>query len=641
MGRKKYIDAKRELAAKKEAVNIKNEFISSKGNPEEELKIADKLISEKTNNLNSLNDKKTLMLKEKSLFDGLLEQKRLLGKESDELSAKCTTLKKEIESSENVIKDCDMFLQHADDIRAKSKRYKEITDLLSEIQKDVAVWESERGKLEDIKKQQLRYQNVLNNCNIRNSQIDSEIKQLNVCDAIDLDKKLQELEAAKEELDELSKKEKQTYQIEHELMVRKMDSDRKIQDIRMNLSVAYSNLKSYEQQKELMDNSGCPMAENATCKFLKKAVNEAGKIFDTKAGIKIYETAMQEAEKEFQDFNEDCEKRIAAIGYDKEVVKAVTIKIDELVKYESMKKQADENKVRIARLEAERETNDKTITSCIENGTELILRAQEVTKKVDSLSKSVNAYQGLKEEHEKLKKYAERESDIPVYEERRQNTEIRLNELKKEYESVDEKCFQIMANILAVDEKIKESNTGIEEQLMRIEVEITDITQQLTRFYSTKGALQQKVEDVQKMREEVNELSKGIEVSAGLATKYEILKQAFSQDGVPHQIIRNIIHHITDVANNILGCDIASMNPGRLYVNGNYIECYICGINPDEWVTGCNTLDVELLIAVEYPFWLLDKEYVFPVSGQISKGNYKYPLKYPWRYPNMVRPQVE
>ena len=81
-------------------------------------------------------------------------------------------------------------------------------------------------------------------------------------------------------------------------------------------------------------------------------------------------------------------------------------------------------------------------------------------------------------------------------------------------------------------------------------------------------------------------------------------------------------------------CDIALMNPGRLYVNGNYIECYICGINPDEWVTGCNTLDVELLIAIEYPFWLLDKEYVFPVSGQISKENYKYPLKYPWRYPN-------
>lgn len=33
----------------------------------------------------------------------------------------------------------------------------------------------------------------------------------------------------------------------------------------------------------------------------------------------------------------------------------------------------------------------------------------------------------------------------------------------------------------------------------------------------------------------------------------EALKQAFSQDGVPHQIIRNIIPHITDTTNNILG----------------------------------------------------------------------------------------
>ena len=33
----------------------------------------------------------------------------------------------------------------------------------------------------------------------------------------------------------------------------------------------------------------------------------------------------------------------------------------------------------------------------------------------------------------------------------------------------------------------------------------------------------------------------------------DALKQAFSQDGVPHQIIRNIIPHITDTTNNILG----------------------------------------------------------------------------------------
>ena len=48
-------------------------------------------------------------------------------------------------------------------------------------------------------------------------------------------------------------------------------------------------------------------------------------------------------------------------------------------------------------------------------------------------------------------------------------------------------------------------------------------------------------------------LNNEIAVAAGRADCYEALKQAFSQDGVPHQIIRNIIPHITDTTNNILG----------------------------------------------------------------------------------------
>ena len=64
------------------------------------------------------------------------------------------------------------------------------------------------------------------------------------------------------------------------------------------------------------------------------------------------------------------------------------------------------------------------------------------------------------------------------------------------------------------------------------------------------------------MRSEIALLNKGIAVAAEKADCYEALKQAFSQDGVPHQIIRNIIPHITDTANNILG----SMTGGTMGV---------------------------------------------------------------------------
>ena len=68
-----------------------------------------------------------------------------------------------------------------------------------------------------------------------------------------------------------------------------------------------------------------------------------------------------------------------------------------------------------------------------------------------------------------------------------------------------------------------------------------------------KGVLLERLENIDTMRGEISMLNNGIAVAAGRADCYEALKQAFSQDGVPHQIIRNIIPHITDTTNNILG----------------------------------------------------------------------------------------
>lgn len=80
--------------------------------------------------------------------------------------------------------------------------------------------------------------------------------------------------------------------------------------------------------------------------------------------------------------------------------------------------------------------------------------------------------------------------------------------------------------------------------------------------------------------------------------------------------------------------DVVNLTPGKLYVNGSYVECYIKGIKPDDWVSGNDFMNVELILAVEYPFWLMEREYIFYKTNQISKNNYRYPLRYPWRYPN-------
>lgn len=77
-------------------------------------------------------------------------------------------------------------------------------------------------------------------------------------------------------------------------------------------------------------------------------------------------------------------------------------------------------------------------------------------------------------------------------------------------------------------------------------------------FFYSDGYL----ERIHQIDTEINDLKAEIESYAGLLSMYEILAKAFSQDGVPHQIIRNIIPHIENTANSIL----ASMTGGSMGV---------------------------------------------------------------------------
>ena len=103
---------------------------------------------------------------------------------------------------------------------------------------------------------------------------------------------------------------------------------------------------------------------------------------------------------------------------------------------------------------------------------------------------------------------------------------------------------------------------GITQELKEIERMLSHLVSSQDKLQLSKGALQQKIEDITFLREEVDAITKKSEELSQVIVRYDALKQAFSQDGVPHQIIRNIIPHITDTANSILG----SMTGGTMGV---------------------------------------------------------------------------
>lgn len=86
---------------------------------------------------------------------------------------------------------------------------------------------------------------------------------------------------------------------------------------------------------------------------------------------------------------------------------------------------------------------------------------------------------------------------------------------------------------------------------------------------------------------------------------------------------------------NIVDSDVVSLTPGKLYVNGQYLRCYIFGSEKTEWEYGCNFLDNTIFIVSGKPAWITETKKSFIPGGDGSTG-LDYPHDYPYDYaPNV------
>lgn len=97
---------------------------------------------------------------------------------------------------------------------------------------------------------------------------------------------------------------------------------------------------------------------------------------------------------------------------------------------------------------------------------------------------------------------------------------------------------------------------GIEEVqavVNGLETEVNAINSMVRESQMRIGALQQKAQQIAKLKQDIAVLQEKQVGYAKETADYDTLKVAFSQSGVPHQIIRSIIPQLTATANTILG----------------------------------------------------------------------------------------
>lgn len=562
--KKKLSEQRKELASKKEAVRIKTDFIKSKGDPESELQKAEEDIQQLNKDIEDLSDTQGQLLNKHTQIAKAEQECRKASEELDDCHKRRSSISDEISSKTQILENCNVALESANEVRKKAAEYKQLSEQIIELEKDVLNHDNAKRNLAGYNADIQNCQNIINDAKRRNNDIANLIEQLKAELPDNLEEKLTELAQVRTQCEELQEKRYLASIAEQELQQIRATYSQRISEAENRRKYRLDRISEIRQQEEFMKNSGCPDIDRASCRFLAKAIDDVKSLPEEADHLEKCEEEIAALRIKRDEEISKKQDEICIIGYDAERLDLLIRKARALVKYENLKKDAEKKKLEIARLETEKNTNSKTIGQYEESLLELNIKAQKATDIVDVLSDSVIKYDNAVCKRNSVAHFADQEKELPVYEERKQHIDKRLTELYQERSKEDANELVLHNNLREAEIKLEELRKDIEgsEALEEIERRLKSAKETLEKAQIQKGVLTQRVEDVEAMRSEIALLNKGIAVAAEKADCYEALKQAFSQDGVPHQIIRNIIPHITDTANNILG----SMTGGTMGV---------------------------------------------------------------------------
>lgn len=553
--KKKLSEQRKELASKKEAVRIKTDFIKSKGDPESELQKAEEDIQQLNKDIEDLSDTQGQLLNKHAQIAKAEQECRKASEELDDCHKRRRSISDEISSKTQILENCNAALESANEVREKAAEYKKLSEQIIELEKDVLNHDNAKRNLAGYNADIQNCQNIINDAKRRNNDIANLIEQLKAELPDNLEEKLTELAQARTQCEELQEKRHLASVAEQELQQIRATYSQRISEAENRRKYRLDRIYEIRQQEEFMKNSGCPDIDRASCRFLAKAIDDVKSLPEEADHLEKCEEEIAALRIKRDEEISKKQDEICIIGYDAERLDLLTRKARALVKYENLKKDAEKKKLEIARLETEKNTNSKTIGQCEEILLELNIKAQKATDIVDALSDSVIKHDDAVCKRNSVAHFADQEKELPVYEERKQHIDKRLTELYQERSKEDANELVLYNNLREAEIKLEELRKDIEgsEALEEVERRLKSTKETLEKAQIQKGVLTQRVEDVEAMRSEIALLNKGIAVAAEKADCYEALKQAFSQDGVPHQIIRNIIPHITDTTNNILG----------------------------------------------------------------------------------------
>lgn len=363
-----------------------------------------------------------------------------------------------------------------------------------------------------------------------------------------------ELEAAEAKVPEYQQQRAAVQAAQEAVSAEARDHEKKAGELRYMIDGLKGKVK-------LLENSGCPNPENAHCKFLADALEAKAKLPEAEAELAAEEERHEKASVAAQEALREAEQALGDNLHLMEEIDGLRAEIRGLTQAEKDYQQLEATRQSLKTLEERVEELEIRIKETEETKEKAQAELKLIEEELSATAAGLEAYEKLQQEIEAVKVWTLKEKQLPAAREKKAAAQQRLEELAGEIEAVEAEIAETKLEITVEQAKTVGADE-LQQQVTAAEQEISEAQQAAQAAAMKIGGLRKQLEETQEKLNRAKEIQQQVNGLGAKAAAYEELKKAFSQDGIPHNVIRSIIPIFEATATNILG----QMSQGHMSV---------------------------------------------------------------------------
>lgn len=550
-------DKARESGAKgrelKQEIEVHNRTITEFGKPDEELETCKAELAGYESSLQTKvaerDDRKAALVNQQAVAE---RRTKLLASIANLKSKKAETEQNRA-TQQAIIDSSATILGSREEIEVKVSEHKALLERKLELSGESALYSAKKKEVEDFARQAADEYESINAYKKKIEQKESELSwaQPTEHDAV-VKEKAAEYGRQKKLLEEAYEKERAYRAVEQKLT----EARHSMQQLEEQHDAYIRRLQLKEdglkKKAELLSNVACVDIDNAKCGFLADAISAKQSLEEYPELYARRKKDHEEQAAPIQQRISELEKELLEMDFDAGTVAGISKKASELEPYAEQLETIKQREGRAALLKAEIKHLRSSLLEAEKRLSEIKLKGAEAEKERNQYAKAFEEHGKVQDAIVALEPWLEKEKQLPVAEERNLTAKKRVSELTKELMDIDAEISDKQAEA----DKETLAMSGIEELtgiVAKLNADVGVLNSRIKEKQMEVGALQQKTGQIAKLRKEVVALQERQAGHAKETADYETLKVAFSQSGVPHQIIRSIIPQLETTSNSILG----------------------------------------------------------------------------------------